>query len=235
MTLVYTVSGCSLVDDLPAPLDPPPIGPPKDQTINTVPYGVVRLNGPPEIDGNQYIVRLTVSTSPATFKNQHDKTVQPSFDPGTYAGFLHLRTPWMHRVGTPIAISRSDNQWLKVATLAAISALMGFLAFCLLHWFAEAELLVGVGRLLFAAGASVVIGAGTAYFTNYLNQGVWTVGSNGAALALAAFTAATTGPVLTGLLTKVYDDKKVVTDAVKQAKQTAKETTAAQIAADEAQ
>lgn len=232
MTLVYTVSGCSLASDLSPPLDPPPIGPPKDQSLNTVPYGVIRLDGPPEMDGNQYVVHLMVSTSPAVVEDQRHEAVHPSFDPGAYAGFLHLRAQWMHRVGTPIAISRSDNQRLKVAGLAIAAALMGFLVFCLLHWFAQAELLVGATRLLFAAGASVAIGAGTAYVTNYLNQGVWTVGSNVGALLIAAFTSATTGPVLTGLLAKVYDDKKVVTDAVKQAKETAKRDTAARIAAD---
>jgi hypothetical protein len=230
MTLVYTASGCRLADDLPAPLDPPPIGPPKDQTLDTVPYGVIRLNGSPDIDGNQYIVHLTVSTSPAAFKNQDGKEVQPSFDPGTYAGFLHLRAPWLHRVGTPVAISRSDNQWLKVAVLASIGALAGFVGFALLHWFAQADLLVGTLRFAFAGAASVVIGGGTAYLTNYLNQGVWTFGANGRALVFAAFTAATTGPVVTGLLTKVYDDKKAVTDAVKEAKDTARTSAAREMA-----
>jgi hypothetical protein len=231
MTLVYTASGCRLADDLPAPLDPPPIGPPKDQTLDTVPHGVIRLNGPPEIDGNQYIVYLTVSTSPTAFKNQAGKEVQPSFDPGTYGGFLHLRAPWLHRTGTPVAISRSDNEWLKVAVLASIGALGGFVVFVLLHWFAQADLLVGGLRFAFAGAAGVVIGAGTAYLTNYLNQGVWTFDANGRALMLAAFTAATTGPVVSGLLTKVYDDKKAVTDAVKQAKDTARKTAANEMAA----
>ena len=143
MTLVYTASGCRLADDLPAPLDPPPVGPPKDQTVDPVPYGVIRLEGAPEIDGNQYIVHLTVSTSPAAFKNQDGRAVQPSFAPGTYAGFLHLRAPWLHRVGTPVAITRSDNQWLKVAALASLGALAGFAVFALLHWYAGADLLVG--------------------------------------------------------------------------------------------
>jgi hypothetical protein len=218
MTLVYTATGCHLAEDLPVPLDPPPIGPPKDDTVDPIPYGAVRLDGKPEIDGDQYIVHLKVSTSPASFKDQDGKTVQPSFAPGSYAGFLHLRATWLHRVGTPVAISRSDDQWLKVMLLAVLGALGGFGVFVLLHWFAQAELVSGAWRLAIAGLFSVLVGAGVAYTTNYLNQSVWTLGANGRALLVAAFTAATTGPLVTGLLGKVYDDNKAVTGPVRAAK-----------------
>jgi hypothetical protein len=221
MTLVYTVSGCRLSDTLPPPLDPPPIGPPKDDTVDTIPYGLIRLDGPPEIDGNQYIVHLKVATNPGPFTNTDGETARASFAPGSYAGFLHLRSPWLRRVGTPVSISRSDDQWVKVALLAALGALAGFLTFVVLHWFARAELMVGRTRFAVAGLISVIVGGGVAYTTNYLNQTVWTMGANGRALMVAAFTAATTGPMVTGLLGKVYDDNKVVTDAVKNAKQVA--------------
>jgi hypothetical protein len=226
MTLVYTVTGCRLVDGLAAPASPPPIGPPKDQAGNTIPFGVIRLDGAPEVDGNRYIVRLIVSTRPAAIIHSGDRAVEPSFDPGTYAGFLHLNAPWMRRVGTPIAISRSENQRALVAGLAVAGAVAGFLVFWALHWFADAALLVGRPRFAFAGLASIVIGAGTAYSTNYLNQGVWTFESNWQALLTAAFTSATAGPLVAGLLAKVYDDKQPTAMAVKQAAQAARQAAA---------
>lgn len=222
MTLVYSVSGCQLADDLAMPLDPPPIGPPKDNTTDPIPYGVIRLDGKPEIDGNQYIVHLKVSTRPASFRDQDAKTTHPVFTPGSYAGFLHLRAPWVHRVGTPVDISRSENRWPLVAILAAFGALAGFVVFAVLHWFAQAELVVGRARFVVAGVLSVLVGAGVAYTTSYLNQSVWTFGANGRSLAVAAFTAATTGPLVTGLLGKVYDDNKVVTAPVRAATKAAK-------------
>ena len=52
-------------------------------------------------------------------KDQDGKTTQPLIRPGQLAGILQLRAPWLHPVGTPVAISRSGNQRLKVAGLAA--------------------------------------------------------------------------------------------------------------------
>jgi hypothetical protein len=116
----------------------------------------------------------------------------------------------MHRTGTPVAISRSDNRWLRVMGIAALGAFGGFLFFWFVHAFSRAKLLVGRGRLCIAGALSVGIGAFVAYKTNYLNQDVWTFAANGYALLAAAFTAATSGHFLTGLLGKVYDDQKAL-------------------------
>jgi hypothetical protein len=59
--------------------------------------------------------------------------------------------------------------------------------------------------LWFAAAASIIVGAGSAFFTNYLNQDVWTWNANGLALFTAAFSASTAG-VAAGLLTGIYNN-----------------------------
>jgi hypothetical protein len=208
LTLVYTVTGCQLTDTLDVPEDPPPIGPPKDEDkVDTIPKGVIRIDGDPEIDGNKYVVRMQVFTAPPKYSDARThKTIFPEFDAGTYGGFVHLKAKWTHRTGTPVAIRRSENRWLLVLGAAAIGALGGFLFFMLLHAFSRAKLLVGPGRIAIAGVLSVGVGAYVAYTTNYLNQDVWTFGANTIALLTAAFTAATSGQMVTGLLGKVYDD-----------------------------
>jgi hypothetical protein len=223
MTLVFTATGCELTDKLEKPADPPRIGPPKDTTFDAIPRGVVRLDGDPEVDGSRYIVRLKVSTSPAPIMGGNGELAAPVFEPGTYAGFLNLQAPWVRRVGTPIAISRSDDEWFKVALLAGLGALAGFLAFVIIHWFAQADMVAGRWRFLVAGLLSVLVGAGVAYTTNYLNQGVWTFSANGRALLVAAFTAATAGPLVTGLLGKVYDDNTAVAKPMREAKKDLRE------------
>lgn len=211
LTLVYTVTGCQLIETLEVPQDPPPIGPPKDAKIDTIPRGVVRIEGDPQIDGNQYIVRMQVFTDPPAYIDARTgKTIAPTFDPGTYGGFVQLKANWMRRTGTAVAISRSENRWELVLAGAALGALGGFVFFMLLHWFSHAKLLVGPKRIVFAGVLSVGVGAYVAYSTNYLNQDVWTFGANTIALLTAGFTAATSGQLVTGLLGKVYDDHAVL-------------------------
>jgi hypothetical protein len=124
----------------------------------------------------------------------------------------------MRRVGTPIAISRSDNEWLKVTLIRRGRRAGGLPRVRHVHWFAQADIVATIPRFIVAGALSLVVGAGVAYSTNYLNQGVWTVGANGLALLATAFTAATAGPLVTGLLGKVYDDNKVVTGPMRKAK-----------------
>jgi hypothetical protein len=207
LTFVYNVSGCRVTNGLALPADPPPIGPPKDDKVGTIPKGVIRIDGRPEADGNQYVVHMQVFTAPPAYTDPGTgKKIAPKFDPGTYGGFLHLKAGWMHRTGTLVAISRSENRWLFVLGAAVIGALGGFVVFMLLHAFARANLLVGGWRVAIAGALSIGVGAYVAYTTNYLNQDVWTLGANTLALLTAAFTAATSGHLVTGLLGKVYDD-----------------------------
>jgi putative flippase GtrA len=213
LTLVYTVSGCKLAAGLSAPSDPPTIGPPTDNKLTTIPKGVIRLDDDPEIDGNQYVVHMQVLTSPPQYTDARlHKKFSPKFDPGTYAGFVNLKAAWMHRTATPIAISRSENRWQRVLLIALLGALGGFVFFMLLHAFSQAKLLATGWRIAIAGVLSVGIGAYVGYTTSYLNQDVWTFGANTIALLTAAFTAATSGQLVTGLLGKVYDDHTQLTE-----------------------
>ena len=214
LALVYTVSGCQLAGNLPVPEDPPPIGPPKDVKASTIPKGVVRLDGAPQIDGDQYVVRLQVFTSPPDYTDSNtNRTISPKFEPGTYGGFVQLNADWMHRTGTPIEVSRSENRWLFVLGASAAGAIGGFVFFMLLHAFSRAQLLAGPGKIAIAGLVSLGVGVYVAYTTNYLNQDVWTFGANTIALLTAGFTAATSGHLVTGLLGKVYDDHAKVNPA----------------------
>lgn len=207
LTLVYTVTGCKLASGLAVPADPPTIGPPKDDKLTTIPKGVIRLDGDPETDGNQYVVHMQVFTAPPQYTDARlHETFSPRFDAGTYGGFVNLKADWMHRTATPLAISRSENRWKSVLLVALLGALGGFLFFMLLHAFSQAKLLATGWRIAIAGVLSVAIGAYVGYTTNYLNQDVWTFGANTIALMTAAFTAATSGQLVTGLLGKVYDD-----------------------------
>jgi hypothetical protein len=207
LTLVYAVSGCVPTQGLDPPHDPPHIGPSKDVKVETIPRGVIRLAGTPKFDGHVYVVRLQVDTNPPPYKEQTTgKTIAPGFPTGTYAGFVHLDADWIPRNGSLVAVSRSENRWLYVLGLAALGALGGFAAFMLLHAFSRAALLTSGPKIAVAGVVSVAVGAYVAYTTNYLNQDVWTLGANTIALLTAAFTAATTGQLVTGLLGKVYDD-----------------------------
>jgi hypothetical protein len=207
LTFVYTVTGCQLTDTLAPPEDPPPIGPPKDNKVATIPKGAIRIEGRPEVDGNQYVVHMQAFTAPPRYSDARTKkSIAPRFDPGTYGGFVHLKATWMHRTGTPVAISRSENRWLFVLGAAALGALGGFVFFMLLHAFSRSQLLASPAKVAIAAVVSVGVGTYVAYTTSYLNQDVWSFGANTIALLTAAFTAATSGHLVTGLLGKVYDD-----------------------------
>jgi membrane protein YqaA with SNARE-associated domain len=114
----------------------------------------------------------------------------------------------MNRTVTPVTISRSENRWMLVILLAAVGALGGFLGFWILHKMSGEKLRPGRGRPIIAGVLSVGIGAGVAYKSNYLNQDVWTTSANTWALWTAAFTAATSGPLVTGVLGKLYEDRQ---------------------------
>jgi hypothetical protein len=214
VTLVYKVTGCRLPGKLPTPADPPPVGPAQGVKADQIPFGVIRLDGPPDIDGDQYIVHMTVSTAPKRTTDSTGDTVTPKLAAGTYSGFIHLKARWMHRTATLVTVSRSENRIGYVGGWAALSAFAGFLVFCALHAASGASLKVHRGRVFVTGVLSVGVGALVGYTTNYVNQDVWTFSDNGFALATAAFTAATSGHLLTGLLGNVYGTQET-TDELK--------------------
>ena len=127
-----------------------------------------------------------------------------SVDPGSYTSFVRIKAPWLRTVATPVTVTRSeDSEWIPLG-IGVLGGLCGFFVFWLLRAIHNDDLLVKETWVLWlAAGVSVVVGAGTAFVTNYFNQELWTVDDNGLALFIAAFSAST-GGVAAGLLTGIY-------------------------------
>jgi hypothetical protein len=129
-----------------------------------------------------------------------------SFDvgPGSYTSFVRLKGAWLHTVATPVTVTRSeDSEWIPLL-IGVAGGLCGFFVFWLLRKVHHDDLLVKETWVLWlAAATSVVVGAGTAFVTNYFNQDVWTFEANALALFIAAFSAST-GGVAAGLLTGIY-------------------------------
>jgi hypothetical protein len=98
-----------------------------------------------------------------------------------------------------VTVTRSeDSEWIPLG-IGVLGGLCGFFVFWLLRKIHNDDLLVKETWVLWlAAIVSVVVGAGTAFVTNYFNQDVWTVDANGLALFIAAFSAST-GGVAAGL------------------------------------
>jgi hypothetical protein len=127
-----------------------------------------------------------------------------SVDPGSYTSFVRIKAAWLRTVATPVTVTRSeDSEWIPLG-IGVLGGLCGFFVFWLLRKIHDDDLLVKETWVLWlAAIVSVVVGAGTAFVTNYFNQDVWTVDANALALFIAAFSAST-GGVAAGLLTGIY-------------------------------
>jgi hypothetical protein len=126
-------------------------------------------------------------------------------DTGSYTSFVRLKADWMQTIATPVSVSRSEDTEIIPLLIGMGGGLSGFLLFTLLRRIHNDDLLVKEPWVLWLAGTvSVVVGAGTAFFTNYYNQDVWTVDANGLALFTAAVSASTAG-VAAGLLTGIYN------------------------------
>jgi hypothetical protein len=124
--------------------------------------------------------------------------------PGSYTSFVRIKAPWLRTVATPVTVTRSeDSEWIPLG-IGVVGGLCGFFVFWLLRKIHNDDLLVKEKWVLrLTAIVSVVVGAGTAFVTNYFNQELWTVDANGLALFVAAFSAST-GGVAAGLLTGIY-------------------------------
>lgn len=171
----------------PEPRQPLRIYPAK--TGDTIPAGVVALDGSPDVEGSRYIVHVKVSSD--------------SFDPGSYNGFVEIKAPWLNTVRTPVSVSRSENRLWVPLGWGALGAVAGFVLFALLRFFRNNDLLVSRGQLALAALVSVIVGAVAVYATNYLNQDVWSSTDNAWAAIVVGFTASTSG-VMTALLAAVW-------------------------------
>jgi hypothetical protein len=130
-----------------------------------------------------------------------------SVAPGSYTSFVRLKAGWMRTVATPVTVTRSeDTEWIPIG-IGVAGGLAGFALFMLARKIHGDQLLVREPFVLVFTGcACVVVGAGAAFFTNYLNQDIWTFNANGLALFTAAFSASTAG-VTAGLVTGIYKEK----------------------------
>lgn len=150
----------------------------------------------------------TTSTAPGPGGTDTTAATSPpdefSVDPGSYTSFVRLKAQWLRTVATPVTVTRSEDSEVIPLGIGVLGGLCGFFVFWLLRQIHDDDLLVKETWVLWlAAMVSVVVGAGTAFLTNYLNQDLWTMEDNGLALFIAAFSAST-GGVAAGLLTGIY-------------------------------
>jgi hypothetical protein len=204
LTLVYRVAGCRVTDALALPASPLPTGPVRTAGMRTLPRGAVRIDDV-DADGDRYVVHLRISVSSDSAPGRA-AAAAPGFSlrPGSYTGFVRLEAPWMHTVATPVTVTRSESDLLVPLLIGLLGSGGGFALFALARKIHHDDLLVKERWVLVFAGiVSVVVGTGSAFFTNYVNQDVWTWSANGLALFTAAFSASTAG-VAAGLLTGIY-------------------------------
>jgi hypothetical protein len=231
MTLVYRVNGCRVTDDLTLPVSPLPTGPVKTAGARPLPLGAVQIDDA-DADADRYVVHLWVYVSSRKASNQGGTAMpetptpaatpsrssanvaafpgvtsnQFEVGPGSYTSFVRLKAPWMRTVATPVTVTRSEDTELIPIGIGIAGGIAGFGLFWLLRLIHGESLFVKKRVLGFTALVCVVVGAGTAFFTNYLNQDIWTFNANALALFTAAFTASTAG-VTAGLLTGIYKEK----------------------------
>jgi len=204
LTLVYRVAGCRVTDALPRPTSPLPTGPVRTAGSRTLPGGTVQVEDV-DADADRYVVHLRIYAS-ADSAPAGPASPDATVGAGSYTGFVRLKAAWMHTVATPVTVTRSENRlWVPIG-IGILGSACGFFLFWLVRRIHHDNLLVKEKPVLIATGvASVVVGAGSAFFTNYINQDVWTWSANGLALFTAAFSASTAG-VAAGLLTGIYKD-----------------------------
>jgi len=148
------------------------------KTGEPIPEGALGLKAA-SVEGSRYVVRLKVSSD--------------SVHPGSYTGFVEMKADWLTPIRTPVAVSRSEENFLWPLACGAAGAAVGFLIFMLLHAFKNDKLLVNSWQLVTAAVFSVGAGALAALITNYSNQEIWVLGDNWWGAAGVGFTAATSG------------------------------------------
>jgi hypothetical protein len=177
LNLLMGVSGCELANDAP---DPSVFVRPKPGS-EELPDDLITLRDAiPE--GSTLEVSLNVNAE--------------AFDPGSYEAFIVLRAPHLVTSRTPVAVSRSEDNWLVPALIGAVSGLVGFLWFTLGKLVTKEELtmswfwLIPVG---IAAAVFGVLAVGAAWW----DQDVWSVDENLPGAIAAGIAGATTGAMLT--------------------------------------
>jgi hypothetical protein len=179
LLLRFKAAGCTLPSDLTeATIEVVP-----KQGMPEIPSGGVTLLRA-NVDGDEFSVRLSSDTA--------------TFDPGTYAGFVEVRTPYTLTARTPVSLSRSESNPLWPILIGVIGGVIGLGWFWFLNRAKGAKAQIQGLQYLIVFGAAAVAGI-VAVLASYWDQEVWTLGANGKAAAFAAFTGATTGAMATAL------------------------------------
>jgi hypothetical protein len=186
LSLIFTVSDCQL-----------PAG--------AITYRNVDVLPPP--DNSDEIEKSFMSKPTVRIRGRELKirtTVFPtSFDPGTYAALWELSAPrYITTSRTPIALSRSENDWYTPFLLGALAGFASFLWWGLLKKAANKALRLDRSWALLVAVAAIVVGGVNAVL-GYLDQDVWTFDDNAKATLVAGFTGGSTG-AMAGLLGAVW-------------------------------
>jgi hypothetical protein len=135
-------------------------------------------------DGSDY--SLTFSADPKRF------------DPGTYAGFVEVRAPYLVTTRAPIALSRSeDSEWM-IFVLGFFGGTVSLIWFLGLRMAKGATTPFKLWHYVFAFGAAAIAGV-IAVDTAYRSQDVWSFSENAGSALVAAFTGATTGAMVAAL------------------------------------
>jgi hypothetical protein len=175
LSLVFTVTGCELVEVSPPPtllVLPTPGG-------GELPDDALTLRRA-EVDGSTFF--LSIQVDPA------------KMDPGTYNSIVIARAPYLASNRTPVTVSRSEDAEWKVLGLGVLASVAGLI--WLLFLKVPAIDSSGFTRSRLIALCVLAVAAGTyAAASSYFSQDVWTFDDNFFSLASAAFLAATTGSV----------------------------------------
>lgn len=173
----FKVSGCELPKRLAPSTDLLPM-----QGSKNIPENAIKLQGA-RPDGGE--LTLTLVADPR------------EFTPGTYEGFMEVRSALIATTRVPLTLSRSeDNEAVPI-----VIGLIGGLASVI--WFVGLHLAGGATspkwwHYVLAFVAAAIFGA-FAVETAYRSQEVWSFSENSASAIIAAFTGATTGTMLAAL------------------------------------
>jgi hypothetical protein len=179
LLLRFKAAGCTLPDN-----------------VSKVSIEVVPKQGMPEIpSGGVSLLRARVDDDEFSVRLSSDTA---KFEPGTYAGFVEVRTPYTLTARTPVSLSRSESNPLWPILIGVIGGVIGLGWFWFLNKAKGATAQIKGMQYLIVFGAAAVAGI-VAVLASYWDQEVWTLGANGKAAAFAAFTGATTGAMATAL------------------------------------
>ena len=177
LNLLMGVTGCELAEDAPDPsvdVRPKP-------GAGELPPGVITLRDTVPEDST---LEVTLDVNPEVF------------NPGSYEAFLVLRAPHLVTSRTPVAISRSEDNWLVPALIGAFAGLVGFLWFTLTKLVTREELTMSWWWLVPVGIAAAVFGA-LAVGAVWWDQDVWSLEANLPGAIAAGVGGATTGAMLT--------------------------------------